>query len=56
MNKCSKKWLLAAVILTIAGALVFVGALSIMHFDFTKFSTQKICKCGNRLRYLCSFR
>ncbi len=42
MNKCSKKWLLAAAVLTIAGAVIFVGALAVIHFDFTKLSTQKI--------------
>lgn len=42
MNKCSKKWLLTAVILTIVGAVVFVGALAIINFDFTKLSTQKL--------------
>lgn len=42
MNKCSKKWLGAAVILIIAGAVVFVGALAVIRFDFTKLSTQKL--------------
>lgn len=42
MNKCSKKWLGAAGILTIAGAVVFVGALAVIRFDFTKLSTQKL--------------
>lgn len=42
MNKCSKKWLLTAAILTIVGAVVFVGALAIINFDFTKLSTQKL--------------
>ncbi len=42
MNKCSKKWLLAAIILTIVGAVVFIGALAIINFDFTKLSTQKL--------------
>lgn len=42
MNKCNKKWLLTAVILTIVGAVVFVGALAIINFDFTKLSTQKL--------------
>lgn len=42
MNKGSKRWLLTAVILIIAGAVVFVGALASINFDFTKLSTQKI--------------
>ncbi|MGN0557769.1 MAG: DUF4097 family beta strand repeat-containing protein [Acutalibacteraceae bacterium] len=42
MNKCSKKWLGAAVILIIAGAVVLVGALAVIRFDFTKLSTQKL--------------
>ncbi len=41
MNKCSKKWLLAAAVLVIVGVLIIVGALAIIRFDFTKLSTQK---------------
>lgn len=42
MNKCSKKWLFVATVLTIVGAIVFAGALAIINFDFTKLSTQKL--------------
>lgn len=42
MNKCGKKWILTAVILIIAGAVVFAGALAIINFDFAKLSTQKL--------------
>lgn len=42
MNKRSKKWILTALILTIVGTFVFVGALAIINFDFTKLSTQKL--------------
>lgn len=41
MKKCSIKWRLAATIITVVGAVIFVGAMAVMDFDFTKLSTQK---------------
>lgn len=41
MNRCIKKWFLAAAILVAAGAIIFIGALAVIGFDFTKLSTQK---------------
>lgn len=41
MKKCSIKWRLAATITTVVGAVIFVGAMAVMDFDFTKLSTQK---------------
>ena len=42
MNKCKKKWILVATVLTIVGAVIFAGALIVVKFDFTKLSTQKL--------------
>lgn len=42
MNKCRKGWLLAAIILIIVGAIVFVGALAFINFDFTELSTREL--------------
>lgn len=42
MNHCSKEWLLVAKIFTVVGAVVFVGAMALISFDFTKLSTQKL--------------
>lgn len=41
MIRSGNIWFLAAVILVAVGALIFVGALAAVHFDFTEFSTQK---------------
>lgn len=41
MNRCMKKWFLAAAILIAVGAIIFVGALATINFDFRKLSTQK---------------
>ncbi len=41
MKDSCKKWLLTGAVLSIVGAVIFVGALAIIHFDFTKLSTQK---------------
>ncbi len=42
MNKCKKKWILVATVLTIVGAVIFAGVLAVVKFDFTKLSTQKL--------------
>ncbi len=42
MNQCSKKWRLIGAALTAAGALILVGALAVINFDFAKLSTQKM--------------
>ncbi len=42
MNKCNKKWILVATVLTIVGAVIFAGALAVVKFDFIKLSTQKL--------------
>lgn len=39
MNKASKIWLTVAILLIIVGALIFVGALAVLDFDFAKLST-----------------
>lgn len=40
MMGLGKKWIIAAVILIAAGALLFVGALAAVHFDIMELSTQ----------------
>lgn len=41
MSRSGKKWILAAVIFIVAGALLFVGALAAVRFDITELSTQR---------------
>lgn len=41
MNRSGKKWIIAAVILIAAGALLLVGALAAVRFDITELSTQR---------------
>ncbi len=41
MNKTKKRWLIAAACLMAVGLLVFLGAMAVFKFDFTKLNTEQ---------------
>jgi len=41
MSKATKIWLIVAASLTLLGCIIFVGAMSMLHWDFTKLSTNE---------------